>query len=284
MKASVAGYARAQSLDHMFELLGSAQGEARVIAGGQSLVASLNLRLSDGALLVDIGHLSTLRGIAVSGGFLRLGALTRHAELAQDPLVATHAPLLAQAAPLIAHAAIRSRGTLGGSLANADPAAELPACMMALGAHILLRSPNGERRIPADDFFEGLFMTALEEDEIIVAVDVPLMARSEKHVIQELTRRSGDYAIVGLAAVSRPQNIRLAYFGVSDTPVLATGAMQALNSGAPLEDAINALQEDLDPESDPHASAAYRRHLAGVLLRRVMADLNTTDTGMEQAQ
>ncbi|MGY6706037.1 FAD binding domain-containing protein [Roseinatronobacter sp.] len=284
MKASVAGYARAQSLDHMFELLGSAQGDARVIAGGQSLVASLNLRLSEGALLVDIGQLSALRGIAVSGGFLRLGALTRHVDLATDPLVATHAPLLAQAAPLIAHAAIRSRGTLGGSLANADPAAELPACMMALGAHILLRSPKGERRIPADAFFEGLFMTALAEDEIIAAVDVPVMAKSEAHVIQELTRRSGDYAIVGLAAVARPQNIRLAYFGVSDTPVLATRAMQALNSGAPLQDAINALQEDLDPESDPHASAAYRRHLAAVLLRRVLADLNTTDTGMEQAQ
>lgn len=276
MKASVAGYARAQSLGHAFDLLQSAQGEAVVIAGGQSLVASLNLRLSEEAMLVDIRHVPELRGLALHGDFLRLGALTRHAELAKDPLVAEHAPLLTQAAPLIAHAAIRSRGTLGGSLANADPAAELPACMIALGAEILVRSATQERRIPAEEFFEGLFTTALEEGEIIVAIDVPLREASDRHVIQELTRRSGDYAIVGLAAVRTAQSVRLAYFGVSDKPVLAEGAMEILNSGGSTEDAVSALRDDLDPESDPHASAAYRHQLAAVLLRRVMAEMTSS--------
>ena len=276
MKASVAGYARAQSLDHAFNLLHGALGEAVVIAGGQSLVASLNLRLSEEALLVDIRHLPELRGIGVRDGFLRLGALTRHAELASDPLVGEHVPLLAQAAPLIAHAAIRSRGTLGGSLANADPAAELPACMIALGAEILVRSAQGERRIPAHSFFEGLFTTALEESEIIIAVDVPLKTAGDQHVIHELTRRSGDYAIVGLAGVKSVNGVRLAYFGVSDKPVLAAGAMDTLNSGGSIDDAVAALRGDLDPESDPHASAEYRRHLAAVLMRRVMVDLTNS--------
>jgi carbon-monoxide dehydrogenase medium subunit len=276
MKASVAGYARAQSLGHAFDLLQGAQGEATVIAGGQSLVASLNLRLSEDALLVDIRHLPELQGVELVDGCLRLGALTRHAELADSALVSEHAPLLAQAAPLIAHAAIRSRGTLGGSLAHADPAAELPACMIALGADILVRSAEGARRIAADAFFEGLFTTALEEGEIIVAVEIPLKAKGDRHVIQELTRRSGDYAIVGLAGVKSDDGVRLAYFGVSDKPVQATGAMAILNSGGSFEDAVSALQDDLDPESDPHASAEFRRHLAAVLLRRVMAEMTNS--------
>ncbi|MGP9790811.1 FAD binding domain-containing protein [Roseinatronobacter sp. NSM] len=276
MKASVAGYARAQSLGHAFDLLQSVQGDAVVIAGGQSLVASLNLRLSEEALLVDISHLPELRGIGLHDGRLRLGALTRHAELAEAALVAEHAPLLAHAAPLIAHAAIRSRGTLGGSLANADPAAELPACMIALGAEILVRSAKRERRIAADAFFEGLFTTALEEGEIIIAVDIPLKAAGDRHVIRELTRRSGDYAIVGLAGVKSADGVRLAYFGVSDRPVQATAAMAILNSGGSPEDAVSALRDDLAPESDPHASAEYRRHLAAVLLRRVLAEMTNS--------
>ena len=283
MKASVAGYARAQSLDHAFSLLDSADGEAVVIAGGQSLVASLNLRLSEQALLVDIGHLPELRGIAVRDRVLRLGALTRHAELAGNQLVSEHVPLLAQAAPLIAHAAIRSRGTLGGSLANADPAAELPACMVALGAEIIVRGVEGERSIPADAFFEGLFTTALEVGEIITAVEIPVKADNDQHVIKELTRRSGDYAIVGLAAAKRSLGLRLAYFGVSDKPVLAAGAMDVLNAGGSIDAAVTALQSDLDPESDPHASAEYRRHLAAVLLRRVLAELTNPQTHMEHA-
>lgn len=273
MKASVAGFAHAQSLHELFEMLEAAGPDAQVIAGGQSLVASLNLRLSEGMKLVDIRGIADLKGITLADGKLRIGALTSHAELGSSPLVARHAPLLAQASPLIAHAAIRTRGTIGGSLANADPAAELPACVLALGGEIVAQSANGTRRIAAEVFAEGLFLTALEEGEIITAVEIPCVGADETQSIRELTRRSGDYALVGLAAARRGSDFRLAYFGVSDTPVLARHAMAVLSGGGPLAEAVAALQHDLDPESDLHASASYRRHLAGVLLGRVMNDL-----------
>lgn len=273
MKATVAGYARAHSLTEVFELLAAGGMDAQVIAGGQSLVASLNLRLSDSATLIDIRHLDELKGISCSDGVLRIGALTRHCDLAASDLVARHAPLLAQAAPLIAHAAIRTRGTIGGSLAHADPAAELPACILALGGHVVAQSASGARRIAIEDFIEGMFMTALDEGEIITAVELPIMQSDESHCIRELTRRSGDYALVGLAGVRRGSELRLAYFGVGDTPVLAQGAMSVLSDGGDVADAVAALGDDLSPESDTHASASYRRHLAGVLLRRVMNDL-----------
>jgi len=273
MKATVAGYARAHSLTEAFELLAAGGMDAQVIAGGQSLVASLNLRLSDSASLIDIRHLDELRGITCADGVLRIGALTRHCDLSASELVTRHAPLLTQAAPLIAHAAIRSRGTIGGSLAHADPAAELPACVLALGGHVVVQSAQGTRRIAIEDFIEGMFMTALEEGEIITAVELPAIASDESHCIRELTRRSGDYALVGLAGVRRGSDVRLAYFGVGDTPVLAQGAMAVLSAGGEITDAVAALADDLSPESDTHASASYRRHLAGVLLRRVMTEL-----------
>lgn len=281
MKATVAGYARAHSLTEVFELLEAGGMDAQVIAGGQSLVASLNLRLSDSATLIDIRHLEELKGVSTAAGILRIGALTRHCDLAASDLVARHAPLLAQAAPLIAHAAIRTRGTIGGSLAHADPAAELPACVLALGGHVVAQSAQGTRRIAIEDFIEGMFMTALEDGEIITAVELPIMGADESHCIRELTRRSGDYALVGLAGVRRGSDVRLAYFGVGDTPVLAQGAMAVLSDGGDVADAVAALADDLSPESDTHASASYRRHLAGVLLRRVMNDLTGQSTQKE---
>lgn len=273
MKASIAGYARARSLGELFELLAMGGPDAQVMAGGQSLVAALNLRLSEGMKLVDIRDIDELRGIALRGETLHIGALTRHCELASSELIARHAPLLAQAAPLIAHAAIRNRGTIGGSLAHADPAAELPACILALDATIVVQGAGGVRRIPAGEFSEGMFAVALEEGEIIVAIEVPACRNGERHTIRELARRSGDYALVGLAGVSRGEAVRLAWFGVGDRPVLSEGAMAVLSGGGGIDDAIAALADDLDPESDLHASASYRRHLAGVLLRRVMGDL-----------
>ncbi len=281
MKATVAGYARAQSLSEVFGMLESGEMDAQVIAGGQSLVASLNLRLSDGASLIDIRAIPELRGITCTDGILRIGALTRHCELASSDLVARHAPLLKQAVPLIAHAAIRTRGTIGGSLAHADPAAELPACVVALGGHVVAQSARGTRRIAAEDFIEGLFMTALEEGELITAVELPVIGSEERHCIRELTRRSGDYALVGLAGVRRGAAFRLAYFGVGDGPVLAHGAMAVLAGGGTVDDAVAALADDLSPESDTHASASYRRHLAGVLLARVMDDLTGQNSQKE---
>ena len=281
MKATVAGYARVRSLPEVFELLAQGGPDAQVIAGGQSLVATLNLRLSDGARLIDINDVAELRGIEEREGVLRIGALTRHAELASSPVIAGKVPLLAQAAQLIAHAAIRNRGTIGGSLANADPAAELPACMLALGATIEVQGAAGTRHIPAEEFSEGMFATALEEGEIITAIQVPVCGTDERHGIRELARRSGDYALVGLAAVMRGHEPRLAYFGVGDQPVLAQEAMKVLAEGGSVAEACAQLSGDIDPPGDLHASSAYRLHLAGVLLKRVMDDLRNDSTKKE---
>lgn len=269
MKASAAGYVRAKDLSHALRLMSEMAGDAQVIAGGQSLVASMNLRLSGDINLIDINDIASLKGISETATGLRIGALTRHNDLATDLLVAAQAPALAQAAPLIAHAAIRTRGTIGGSLAYADPAAELPACVLALAAIIIVEGQGGERRIPAGDFFEGLFTTALEEGEIITAVEVPKIATDAYHVVLELARRSGDYALAGIVFVSGPAP-RIVYFGMGDTPVLAPGAMAALEADG-IEAAVAALDGDLDPSDDIHGSASYRKHLARVLLRRAVA-------------
>jgi aerobic carbon-monoxide dehydrogenase medium subunit len=274
MKAAMAGYVRARDLAHAVELLAASDGEARVIAGGQSLVAAMNLGLTGEVNLIDISGLDGLRGVRHEGGRLLIGALTRHAELGADPLVVAHAPLLAQAVPLIAHAAIRTRGTIGGSLAHADPAAELPACALALGAGIEATGPDGSRIIPAEEFFRGTFETALAPDEILTAVSVPVAGAGERHAVRELARRSGDYALAGLALVVRGGAHRLAFFGCGATPVLARGAMAALDTGE-VDAAIAALARDLDPPSDTQATAAYRRHIAGVLLRRTLAGMET---------
>ena len=272
MKAAAAGYLRANDLSHAVGLLAGAAGEARVIAGGQSLVAAMNLGLTGTLALVDINGITALCGIRRDGDRLMIGALTRHAELMTDPLVAAHSPLLARAAPLIAHAAIRTRGTIGGSLAHADPAAELPACMLALGATLHATGPQGSREIAAEAFFVDTFSTALAADEILTAVSVPIAATDETQAIRELARRSGDYALAGLALVRRGATHRLVFFGVGPRPMLAKGAMAALDSGD-ARAAVAALAHDLDPLSDTQASAAYRRHLAGVLLTRTMAEL-----------
>lgn len=271
MKAAMAGYVRARDLAHAVDLLAASQGEARVIAGGQSLVAAMNLGLTGEVRLIDITGLGALRGVRRDGERLVIGALTRHAELGADPLVAAHAPLLAQAVPLIAHAAIRTRGTIGGSLAHADPAAELPACALALGAVIEATGPKGTRTIPAEEFFRGTFETALAPDEILTAVSVPLAGTGERHAVRELARRSGDYALAGLALVVRGRAHRVAFFGCGATPVLARGAMAALDAGD-TAGAMAALARDLDPPTDTQATAAYRRHIAGVLLRRTLAE------------
>jgi len=271
MKAATAGYVRAHDLSHAIGLLAGAAGEARVIAGGQSLVAAMNLGLTGEVKLIDISGLSDLRGVRLEGDSLVIGALTRHADLGADPLVAAHAPLLAQAVPHIAHAAIRTRGTIGGSLAHADPAAELPACALALGATLHAVGPNGKRTIAADDFFLGTFETALAQDEILTAISVPVAASGDRHALRELARRSGDYALAGLALVQSGGRHRLAFFGCGATPVLARGAMAVLDAGD-TEAALAALAEDLDPPTDTQGSAAYRRHIAAVLLRRSLTE------------
>ncbi len=280
MKWPAFDYARADSLDELWRLRAAAGPDAKMIAGGQSLLATLAFRLSQPSMLIDITGIAELKGVTDLGAALRIGALTRHADLERSHLIRAKAPLLAEAAPLIAHAAIRNRGTLGGSLAYADPASELPACMVALGATIIVRSQDGERRIPAGDFFTGLFETALAEDEIIVAVDIPTQTPDMRTTIIELSRRSGDYAMAGLAAAltmdgGAVRAARLVYFGVGHAPVLAQAAGAALAgqrlTPVSVARAAAALTDDLDPPGDQHGPPEMKRHLARVLTARALA-------------
>ena len=274
MKPAPFAYAKARSLDHAIALLDGAP-EARVLAGGQSLMPALNMRLSAPPLLVDINRVSELARIAQPNGQIELGGLVRHAQAEHSQDVARLAPLLSKAIPHIAHPAIRNRGTIGGSIALADPAAELPACLLALGGEIEIAGRAGRRTVAADTFFKGLFETALAPGEIISAIRIPVAQPRDRFGFAELARRHGDYALVGLAAAARaePPAIRLAYFGVGTTPVRARTAETAL-AGGDLDAAVAALASDLEPSGDVHASAAAKRHLAAVLLRRVAAQLS----------
>ncbi len=279
MKPAAFAYAKAFSLDHAIELLGGASAEARVLAGGQSLIATLNMRLSSPDLLVDINAVPGLDGIAVKDGMLEIGALVRHAQAERSDVVARYAPLIAMALPHIGHAAIRNRGTIGGSIAFADPAAELPACLVALGGEVSLAGPDGRRSVAAEQFFRGLFETALSPRDVLTAIRVPLATRDCRFGFAEFSRRHGDYAMVGLAAQARAEGAalrdpRLVYFGVGATPVRARNAEAAL-AADPLRitAAASALARDLDPPDDLQASAAVKKHLAGVLLERVAQQL-----------
>ena len=281
MKAAAFAYARAASVDDALELLATHGDRAKVLSGGQSLMPAMNLRLISPELIIDIGGITELRGVAMKGDTLRIGALTRHVDLQRSPEVAVHARLLNEAAGHIAHPAIRNRGTLGGSLAHADPASELPACMLALDATLVVRGRDGERRIAAVEFFQGIFQTALAADELLVAVELPVFRKNFVHFFHEFARRHGDYAIAGLAAQALIEDgvfrdLRLAFFAVDDRPVLATAANRLVNTPvttALISQAAAALGEELDPQDDQQASGAMRRHLAKVLLTRCVATL-----------
>jgi carbon-monoxide dehydrogenase medium subunit len=277
VKPAPFAYAKAKSVAHAIELLACADGEARLLAGGQSLIATLNMRLSAPKLLIDLNGVSGLSGIAVKGGMVEIGALTRHAEAERSEDIATHAPLIALVMPHIGHAAIRNRGTIGGSIAFADPAAELPACLLALDGDVEIAGEKGKRSVKADDFFKGLFDTALGPREVLTAIRVPAANKDMRFGFSEFARRHGDYAMVGLAASAKVNgkniaDMRLAFFGVGSTPMRAKKAEAALGGGN-LDDAVKALGSDLDPTDDVQATGAAKRHLAGVLLRRVAKQL-----------
>jgi len=282
MKPSAFAYARPRALEEAFALLEKHGENAKLLAGGQSLLATLNMRLAAPELLIDINALPGLDGIALKGKTLVIGARTTHRAIERSDVVAKHAPLLAQAAPQIAHVAIRNAGTLGGSLAMADPAAEWPACCVALAATIVVASKKGERRVPAAEFFKDLYSTALGAGELITAVEFPCAEKDERHAFLELVRRRGDYAIVGLAARARVKasalsGVRLVFLGVGVTPVQAKGAMAALEGktadDAALRAAQTALDGDLAPSADIYTSAEAKRHLARVLVARAVAAL-----------
>jgi aerobic carbon-monoxide dehydrogenase medium subunit len=293
MKASAFSYARATSVGNAIELL-VAHGEgAKVLSGGQSLMPAMNLRLVSPEMIVDIGDLAELRGITVKGDVIHIGALTRHAELLNSREITTHAPLLTEAVAHVAHPAIRNRGTIGGSLAHADPAAELPACMVALNATIIINGPSGERRVPAEDFFTGIYETVLSAQELLVAVELPVAQKKSAHFFCEFARRHGDYAIVGLAAQATVENdtladLRAVFFAVGDRPVLAKASAKLLGKAvtpALLSEASDDLSKEFDPPEDQQANGAMRRHLAKVLLRRcVSATLGRPDLCAGESQ
>jgi carbon-monoxide dehydrogenase medium subunit len=283
MKARNFRYIRPRSLPEACRILADADGDAVALAGGQSLLAGLNMRLSSPRLLVDIADLQELRGQSHVNGTVRLGALTKHAELLSSNLVQKHLPLLSKAAPFIGHVAIRNRGTLGGSLAYADPAAELPACAVALDATLVLAGANGERKVKAENFFKGLFETDLRPGELIVAVEFPAVQAGTITGFAELSRRHGDFALAGLAAVVTPKDrrigsARLVYIGCADRPKVATTVSQTVAAlRLPLADAgaiAQAVKQDLSPEDTPGLRGDTRVHLATVLTRRVLNDMS----------
>jgi aerobic carbon-monoxide dehydrogenase medium subunit len=274
MKCPPLSYRKAHSLDDLFGAMAQHGDDLRILAGGQTLLPSLNMRLSEPKLLVDIRGIAAMRGIEVANGVLRIGALTTHTQIESSIEVAQYAPLLSQAVPHIAHRAIRNMGTLGGSIAYADPAAEWPACAVALGANIVLKSSKGERKVSADDFFLGLYTTAMQADEVVMACEFPMIHAGQHQDFSELARRHGDYAVAGLAVCSEPGKQRYAFLGIADRPVRALKA-EAIISSAGLTDvsieaAVASLKIELEPMADLTHSEQSKLHLAGVLLNRAL--------------
>jgi carbon-monoxide dehydrogenase medium subunit len=280
MKAPRFEYARASTAEEAVALLARHGDDARILAGGQTLLPTLALRLAEPALLIDITGVEALRGIELRGDRLWIGALATHSEIESSPLVAEHAPLLAAAAPHIAHRAIRNAGTWGGSLAYADPAAEWPACLLALEGSLLVQGPRGRRTVHARDFFRGILTTAMERDELLLGAELPIATAADWFGFDELARRRGDYAAVGVAVAARfqgviAQQVRLGLLAAGDRPVRAPRT-EALLAGkeltpATVEIALASLKAELDPLPDVHHGADTKRHLATVLARRLLA-------------
>ena len=277
MKPSVFSYVKPATLSDALGLLSKHGEDAQILAGGQSLVPTLNMRLSSPDLLVDINGLDELSGVRLEGDHIRIGALTRHVDIENSSIIAEHCPLIALAMPHIAHPAIRNRGTFGGSIALADPAAELPACMCALEATIEVVGNGGTREIVAKDFFKGLYETELENGEIVTAVAVPIVTPKTIIAFDELSRRHGDYAMAGLAVSAKMddkkiETINICFFAISGTPILAEGAAKILNNGIiddnSLKKALEQLENDLDPLPDLYASSALKMHYSKELLKR----------------
>jgi carbon-monoxide dehydrogenase medium subunit len=259
------------------DLLAEYQDEASVLAGGQSLIPLLALRLARPAVLIDINGIAELSGVSVTDGWVTIGAMTREYVAEESQTIADTVPLLAAALPLIGHEAIRSRGTIGGSLAHADPAAELPAVARALDAEFVVRGPAGERVIPAAQWFEAYLTTSRQPDELLLEVRFPAAKQGTGTSFQEVARRHGDFAIVGLATSlvlsgEVISDARLAFAGVSDVPVRASAAEDLLAGERPstelFDEAARRATEDLDPPADLHGSSDYRKTVAAAVARR----------------
>lgn len=281
MKPAPFEYYAPETLDEALVLMNQHGGEAKALAGGQSLIPVMNFRLSQPAVLIDLNKIESLQQMNVKNGRLQIGAMRRHAQLEQSQTLADRAPLMHETIPYIAHPQIRNRGTIGGSIAHADPAGELPVVCMTLGAQFLLQRLGEQRWVSADDFFIGLFETALAEDELITAIELPEQAANGGYAFQELARRHGDYAQAGVAVTlaldnnGRIQDPRLVFLNVGERPMVARQAMAMLTGERPGNDMVEsavqtAIRHEIDPVTDIHASADYKRHLAGVLAKRAI--------------
>ena len=281
MKPAPFEYFRPHSLAEALALLAEHGGDAKPLAGGQSLIPAMNFRLATPAVLVDLNGVGELSYIKEDAGDVRIGGMTRQRTVERSALVSRRVPLIAETMPHIAHPAIRNRGTVGGSLAHADPAAELPAVMLALNARLMVTSQTGTREVEADGFFVGLFTTAVQTGELLTEIRIPPTPPRCGVAFQEISRRHGDFALVGVAAVVQLDeqgncaDARIALLSVGDRPMLAAEGRKALMGRPPSTESIAAAAEgaatkDIDPSGDIHASARYRRHLANVLTRRVL--------------
>ena len=268
MKAPDFDYLLPASLDAALAMLAEHGGEAMPLAGGQSLMPMMNFRVAAPEVLIDLANLSELRGISIEGDTIRIGAMTRYAELMADADVQKHIPIFGLALPHIAHDAIRNRGTIGGSIALADPAAEMPALMRALNAIVEAEGPDGTRMINADDFFLGMFETALD-GELIKALHIPVATSEQRFGFHELTQRHGDYALAGVAVVQTSNTYRAAFFGVADRATRLPDLEQALEQQDDMASVLEHLG-NIDFTDDLKANHTTRQRLAGVALKRAL--------------
>ena len=285
MKPAPFRYIAARTLEQALALKAEYGEEARFLAGGQSLVPTMNFRLTQPAVLIDINPLTQLAGIQKSGPeSLHIGALTRYRDLERDPATARDLPLVAEALPHIAHPQIRNRGTIGGNLAHADPASEMPAIVVALAARLRAQSTRGERWIAASEFFTGALVTALAADEMLVEVELPVAKPRSGACFMEVARRRGDFALIGVACTVRIDDdgrcaeARIGLCNAGDKPILAGDAGQSLAgrpiSTAQIDQAAELVQRAIDPGGSIHASKEFQRHLAGVLTKRALIEAN----------
>jgi CO/xanthine dehydrogenase FAD-binding subunit len=286
-------YQAPDTLEEALDALAEYGYDAKILAGGQSLIPVLNFRLAQPAVLVDVNRIDGLERIEVEEGRLRFGALVRQAALERDPQVAHHDPLLAEIVPWVAHPQIRNRGTLGGSLAHADPAAELPVWALARDARLKLERRGGERWVDAAEFYVGLMTTVLEPQEMVTEIEVPALAAGAGWAFEEFARRHGDYALMGVSALvelegGRCRSARLVYLSAGEVPRPAPEACRLLESEGWSEAAIeraatHAAETEIDPSPDIHASVAFKRHLAVVLTRRALRRAGARASGVQAA-
>jgi carbon-monoxide dehydrogenase medium subunit len=262
-------YKRASSAAEAISLVGQYGDEAKFLAGGHSLIPLMKLRLAQPSMLIDIGRITDLSYIKDAGDHIAIGALTRHMDVETSELVKKHIPLLARAAGHVGDAQVRHRGTIGGSLAHADSASDLPATTLALGATYVAQGPNGERTIAAKDFYKGFLESALAADEMLTELRVPKISGGS-YGFEKFNRRAQDWAIVGVAAWRSNGNSGIALVNMGSTPILAVSASNALNQGASIADAAELAAAEAEPQSDLNASSDYRIHLAKVLVRRAL--------------